>query len=169
MKRAKLVYAVLYTNELKAYKRLNNSGIYTCLFSVGIRFQGGKLNWNFGGGPLWGVNTVEVAYSDNGETYTLQIYPDIVNDDLRNSGKPMHFYIMPNSVRMAKNDQGKYQFHFTKFAGVRTEDANIATQGQEEVAGGVVSFTSTLELPPGVIDSLKDQIAAEIKKNAKLN
>eukprot|EP01133_Synstelium_polycarpum_P011130 gene11130-12967_t len=120
-------------------------------------------------GPLWGVNTVEVAYSDNGETYTLQIYPDIVNDDLRNSGKPMHFYIMPNSVRMAKNDQGKYQFHFTKFAGVRTEDANIATQGQEEVAGGVVSFTSTLELPPGVIDSLKDQIAAEIKKNAKLN
>ncbi|MEO7215516.1 hypothetical protein [Mucilaginibacter sp.] len=120
-------------------------------------------------GPLWGVNTVQVAYSDAGETYTLQIFPDICNDDLKNSGKPMHFYIMPNSVRMARNDDGKYQFHFTKFSGILTEDSNIGTKGQEEVAGGMVSFTSTLELPPGVIDNLKDQIAQQIKKNASLN
>jgi hypothetical protein len=120
-------------------------------------------------GPLWGVNTVEVAYSEGGESYTLQIFPDISNDDLRNSNKPMHFYIMPNSVRMAKNDEGKYQFHFTKFAGVLTEDSNIGTKGQEEVAGGSVSFTSTLELPTGVINSLKDQIAQRIKKDVTLN
>lgn len=120
-------------------------------------------------GPLWGVNKVAVAQDFDGMLHTLSIYPDIQNDNLRMSGKPMHFYIMPESVRMAKNDQNKYMFHFTKFAGVLTQDTNIAVKGQEEVAGGVLSFTSTLALPPGVIDSLKDQIAQEIKKDKTLN
>ncbi len=120
-------------------------------------------------GPLWGVNSIEVGYDDKGLSHTLLIYPDICNDELRNSGKPMHFYIMPNSVRMARSDQNKYLFHFTKFAGILTQDSNIGTKGQEEVAGGVLSFTSTLELPPGVIDSVKDQIKEKIKKDATLN
>jgi hypothetical protein len=119
-------------------------------------------------GPLWGVNSVEVAFDDQGMQHTLLIYADIVNDDLRNSGKPMHFYIMPNSVRMAKRDKTKYLFHFTKFAGVLTQDSNIGTKGQEEVAGGALSFTSTLELPPGVIESIKDQIKEKIKRDATL-
>lgn len=114
-------------------------------------------------GPLWGVNSIEVGYDDNGMPHSLLVYPDISNDDLRNAGKPMHFYIMPNSVRMAKGDQDKYLFHFTKFAGVLTEDSNIGTKGQEEVAGGVLSLTSTLELPPGVVESVKDQIKQKIK------
>jgi hypothetical protein len=120
-------------------------------------------------GPLWGPNFVMVGYDDNGVGHTLQIFPDICNDELRNAGKPMYFYIMPNSVRMAKNDQGKSMFHFTKFAGILTQDSNIGTKGQEEVAGGVMSLTSTLELPPAVINSVKDQIKAEIKKNPGLN
>lgn len=119
-------------------------------------------------GPLFGVNFVEVAVDVNGQSQTLQIFADICNDDLRAAGKPMHFYIMPNSVRMARNDQGKYAFHFTKFAGVLTQDSNIGTKGQEEVAGGVMSLTSTLQLPPGVIESAKDQITAKIKANADL-
>jgi len=120
-------------------------------------------------GPMWGVNKVMVSQDFDGMQHTLSIYPDIQNDNLRISGKPMHFYIMPESVRMAKNDQGQYMFHFTKFAGVLTEDSNIAVKGQEEVAGGVLSFTSTLALPPGVIDSLKDQITQEIKQDKTLN
>jgi hypothetical protein len=120
-------------------------------------------------GPLWGVNSIQVGYDDHGMPHTLQIYPDICNDDLRNSGKPMRFYIMPNSVRMAKSDQNKYLFHFTKFAGVLTQDSNIGTKGQEEVAGGALSFTSTLELPPGVLESVTDQIKEKIKRDTTLN
>ncbi len=120
-------------------------------------------------GPLWGPNSIMVGYDDAGTGHTLQIFPDICNDDLRAAGKSMHFYIMPNSVRMAKNDQGKWMFHFTKFSGILTQDSNIGTKGQEEVAGGVVSLTSTLQLPPGVVDSLKDQIKAAIKKDSNLN
>lgn len=120
-------------------------------------------------GPMWGPNFVMVGYDENGMGHTLQIFPDICNDDLRSIGKPMYFYIMPNSVRMAKNDQGKSMFHFTKFAGVLSQDSNIGTKGQEEVAGGVLSVTSTLELPQGVIDSIKDQIKAEIRRNPGLN
>ena len=75
---------------------------------------------------------------------------------------------MPGPVRLAKNDQNKYEVHFIKFGGVLTQDSNIGVKGQEEVAGGVLSLTSTLELPPGVIDSLKDQIKAKIKQDASL-
>src|SRR5262245_20789033 len=71
-------------------------------------------------GPLWGPNSIAVGIADNGTSSTVQIFPDIRNDGLRGAGKPMHFYIMPNSVRIAKNDQRKYIFHFTKFAGVLT-------------------------------------------------
>jgi hypothetical protein len=119
-------------------------------------------------GPLWGVNSIQVGYDDQGVSHTVLVFPDICNDDLRNSGKPMHFYIMPSTVRLAKNDQNKYQFHFIKFAGVLTQDSNIGVKGQEELAGGVLSLTSTLELPPGVIESLKDQIKAKIKQDASL-
>jgi hypothetical protein len=52
-------------------------------------------------GPLWGVNTIQVGYDDQGMAHTVLIHPDICNDDLRNSGKPMHFYILPSTVRLA--------------------------------------------------------------------
>ena len=44
-------------------------------------------------GPLFGPNFVEVVYDTDGASQTVQIYPDICNDDLRNSGNPMSFYI----------------------------------------------------------------------------
>lgn len=129
-------------------------------------------NQEFSGGPkgpLWGVNTIEIGTDITGLPHSMLVYPDICNDDLRNAGKPMHFYMMPNSVRLAKTDQNKYMFHFTKFAGVLTEDSNIGVKGQQEAAGGVLSFTSTLELPPGVVQSIKDQIQERIKKDKSLN
>lgn len=114
-------------------------------------------------GPLWGINSLEIGHDVNGDEHTFQVFPDICNDGLRVDRKPMHFYVMPNSVRLAKNEQGKYMFHFAKFAGVLTQDSNIGTKGQEEVVGGVLSLTSTMELPAGVLDSLKAAIKAKIK------
>ena len=128
----------------------------------GIEFNGSTK------GPLWGgPSNIMVATDVNGVTIQLQIYPDICNDDLRNAGLPMNFYYMPDDglVRMAQNEKNKYMFHFTKFGGVLTQDSNIGVKGQEEVAGGVLSLTSTMELPAGVIDSIRDQIKAQIKQN----
>src|SRR5260370_21474634 len=95
-------------------------------------------------GPLWGVNSIEVGYDDQGISHTVLIFPDICNDDLRNSGKPMHFYILPSTVRLAKSDQNKYLFSFIKFGGVLTQDSNIGVKGQEDVAGGIFVFTSPI-------------------------
>ena len=69
-------------------------------------------------GPVFGPNFVEVAYDTDGASQTVQIFADICNDDLRNTGNPMSFYILPSTVRMAKDGQGKYMFSFTKFEGV---------------------------------------------------
>lgn len=118
-------------------------------------------------GPVFGPNFVEVTYDTDGESQTVQIYPDICNDDLRNTGNPMSFYIMPSTVRMAKDESGKYMFSFTKFEGVLDEGGNIGVTGEEQVAGGTVSLSATLALPDGVIDGIKEKLIAEIKADQK--
>lgn len=118
-------------------------------------------------GPVFGPNFVEVVYDSDGASQTVQIYPDICNDDLRNSGNPMSFYIMPSTVRMAKDDKGKYMFSFTKFEGVLDEGSNIGVTGEEQVAGGELSLSATLALPDGVIDNVREKIIAEIKADTK--
>ena len=116
-------------------------------------------------GPFWGPNFLEVGISTDGQPTTLQIFADINNDRLRQLNKPRYFYILPNRVYLAKDGIGRYMLDFIKFAGVLSADNNIGATGQEEVAGGVLSFSSTLELPPGVLDSVKDQITTMIKSD----
>lgn len=112
-------------------------------------------------GPYYGPNKMLVVQQgEDGNTYQLQIFPDVFNEELRRAGKAMQFYYMPDSPRMAKNDHGDYMFHFTKFAGVLTADDNIAvaSPGQVEVAGGVLAFTSTLKIPDAVIQAAIAQL-----------
>ena len=118
-------------------------------------------------GPIFGPNFVEVAYDTDGHPQTVQIFPDICNDDLRDAGNPMSFYIMPSTVRMAKDGQGKFMFSFTKFEGVLDEGANIGVTGEEMVAGGVLSLSATLALPDGVIDGVREKIIEQIKADSK--
>ncbi len=123
-------------------------------------------------GPYYGPNRILVVQKDDdGNTYQLNIFADLFNEQLRKDGKPLQFYYLPDSPRMAKNDNGDYMFHFTKFEGVLTADDNIATAGpgQVEVAGGVVAFTSTLKIPDQVITNAIEQLKQEIKNNAKYN
>jgi len=117
-------------------------------------------------GPFLDVNTLEVGTSIEGEQVTLQLFPDINNDRLRVLNKPLHFYIMPSRVFLAKDANGRYKLDFIKFAGVLNGDNNIGASGDEEIAGGVLSFTSTLELPAGVLDSVKDQIMERVKSDS---
>jgi hypothetical protein len=114
-------------------------------------------------GPLFGPNSITIGYNNNGEEVQVQIFPDVCNDDLRRSGKPMKFYIVPGTVRMAKDTKGKYIFSFTKFLGVLDEGSNIGVTGQEQVAGGVLSLTATLALPDGAVESIKEKLIEKIK------
>jgi hypothetical protein len=110
-----------------------------------------------------------VQQDDDGKTYQLNIFADIFNEQLRRDGKPLQFYYLPDEPRLARNDNGDYMFHFTKFAGVLTADDNIAvaSPGQVEVAGGVVAFTSTLKIPDQVILAAIDQIRQSAKNDSK--
>jgi hypothetical protein len=123
-------------------------------------------------GPYYGPNKLLVVQDDeDGNTYQLNIFPDLFNDELRKAGKPLAFYYLPDSPRMARYENGDYMFHFTKFAGVLTADDNIAvaSPGQVEVAGGVMAFTSTLKIPDSVIQNAMDQLKHEIKNNPRYN
>jgi hypothetical protein len=123
-------------------------------------------------GPYYGPNKLLIVQDDEeGNTYQLNIFPDLFNEELRKAGKPLAFYYLPDSPRMARFENGDYMFHFTKFAGVLTADDNIAvaSPGQVEVAGGVLAFTSTLKIPDSVIQNAMDQLKHEIKNNARYN
>ncbi|WP_454802129.1 hypothetical protein [Mucilaginibacter phyllosphaerae] len=119
-------------------------------------------------GPYYGANRMLVVKNDEeGNTYQLNIFPDLFNEQLRAAGRPLQFWYLPDSPRMARFENGNYMFHFTKFAGVLTADDNIAvaSPGQLEVAGGVLAFTSTLKIPDSVIANA----IAELKQNITNN
>jgi hypothetical protein len=123
-------------------------------------------------GPYYGPNKLLIVQNDEeGNAYQLNIFPDLFNDELRKAGKPLAFYYLPDSPRMARYENGDCMFHFTKFAGVLTADDNIAvaSPGQVEVAGGVLAFTSTLKIPDSVIQNAMDELKHEIKNNPRYN
>ena len=123
-------------------------------------------------GPYYGPNKLLIVQNDeDGNAYQLNIFPDLFNDELRKAGKPLAFYYLPDSPRMARYENGDCMFHFTKFAGVLTADDNIAvaSPGQVEVAGGVLAFTSTLKIPDSVIQNAMDELKHEIKNNPRYN
>ena len=123
-------------------------------------------------GPYYGPNKLLIVQNDEeGNAYQLNIFPDLFNDELRKAGKPLAFYYLPDSPRMARYENGDCMFHFTKFAGVLTADDNIAvaSPGQVGVAGGVLAFTSTLKIPDSVIQNAMDELKHEIKNNPRYN
>ena len=123
-------------------------------------------------GPYYGPNRMLVVQADeDGTSYQLNIFPDLFNEELRKEGKPLQFYYMPDAPRMAKDENGDYMFHFTKFAGVLTADDNIAvaSPGQVEVAGGVLAFTSTLKIPDKVITAAIQQLKHNAMSDPQFN
>jgi hypothetical protein len=121
-------------------------------------------------GPFYGPNRILVVQKDDDDTtYQLNIFADLFNEELRKDNKPLQFYYLPDAPRMAKNEKNDYMFQFTKFGGVLTSDSNIAVNGQTEVAGGVVAFTTTLKIPDKIIEKVKEEIRREIVSNAKFN
>lgn len=109
----------------------------------------------FSGMPVGPVFTTSaelvVQRASDGETYQLQIFPDLFNADLRAARKPMHFYFLPDAPRMVRDPDGRWHFHFTRFGGVLDEGDTVGVDGHQELAGGVLSFDATLKIPDDVI------------------
>ncbi len=83
--------------------------------------------------------------------YQIVFLPDVHNEQLQNEGKPPTFYWLPNTVRLATKQNGDFKFHFTHFYGKRGTGTTIGVAGDDEVAGGLLSFSTTCSFPPEVM------------------
>jgi hypothetical protein len=125
------------------------------------KFTGGPI------GPFFLANSMEIIIKDN-QQYTLTIFPDLFNEELRAAGKPLHFYYLPDRIRLAQFPDGSFKMHFTEFAGVLNPDRNIAVkEGQLEAAGGLLNFTATLGVPEKILLQAKEQLKQKITAEAQ--
>lgn len=104
-------------------------------------------------GPAFVANAFQVVEVDEATAihYHLQLYPDMFNAELRDEKKEMWFYYIPDSPRLARDDQGNWMFSFIKYSGVVDESSNVGVAAPTDAAGGIVSFTTTLMVPESVI------------------
>ncbi|GAA4440112.1 hypothetical protein GCM10023091_23260 [Ravibacter arvi] len=97
--------------------------------------------------------------------YSLIYYPDVNNDALQREGKPPVFYYLPNYVHLARKD-GKpdkpLMFNLARFAGVTSAETTVGVvgEGTREVAGGVLSFTTTAAPPTEVLIASQKKITS---------
>ncbi|TCO62918.1 hypothetical protein [Actinocrispum wychmicini] len=113
-----------------------------------------------GVGPLFGPDFVEVvANDDTGRQYTLQIYPDAHNPQLKAAGLPTQYYFQPQRVYLAKKETSPADFDFgmTVFKGLATGETTLGmgsvetVDGAAESGGGFCSFTTTFAIPDSVL------------------
>ena len=90
--------------------------------------------------------------------YPLLFLPDANNDALQREGKPPVYHWLPNTVRLARKDNGDYKFSFLHFVGVRNETTNVGVVGTQEVAGALVGFSTTTSPPPEVLQEACDDL-----------
>jgi hypothetical protein len=105
-------------------------------------------------GPIWAAGFENVTESG----YKLLYLPDLHNDQLQREGKAPVYWWLPNDVRLATRDNGDFAFSFMHFEGVRTESANVGVEGESEVAGGLLTFSTTTSPPAEVLRESEDEI-----------
>src|SRR5688572_10273212 len=106
-------------------------------------------------GPIW---TGGFEYEDS-QGYRIQFLPDKHNDELQKEGKPPVYYWMPSQVRLArKNGTGDYKFHLIHFVGVQAANTTVGVEATREVAGGVLSLTTTAAFPAGVLEQAEQKL-----------
>lgn len=115
-------------------------------------------------GPVYEGNIEEFVVTEGGNTYRILYLPDKNNAELQREGKSPYYYWMPKEIRIARNSNtGDYKFHLLHFVGVQSEDANVAVEGEREVAGGVLSVTTTAEPPGGVLEKSHEQLRQKFR------
>ncbi|NLR58864.1 hypothetical protein HGH93_12175 [Chitinophaga polysaccharea] len=115
-------------------------------------------------GPLFGPDFITISVNDEtGAPYALEIFPDANNPELNANGLPTQFYYMPKQVNLAKrlDSPEDYDFSFTLFKGLMTEEDTIGVSGlataggNVEVGGGFLSFSTTMAVPESVINNTR--------------
>lgn len=98
--------------------------------------------------------------------YELLFLPDLHNDELQREGKSPVYYWMPGYVRLARMnvDTGPAKFHMIHFLGVQSADTTVGvTGGTREVAGGVITFTTTAAPPASELEAAQQQLTNMFK------
>jgi len=111
-------------------------------------------------GPIFAAGFV--PFSDSG--WELLFLPDIHNDELQRAGKPPVYHWLPNTVRLAERENGDFKFSFIHFEGVRSNSTNVGVSGDDnEVAGGLLGFSTTAAPPAKVLDAIQGQLLNAFK------
>jgi hypothetical protein len=105
-------------------------------------------------GPIFAAGFQTVTKSG----YPILFLPDANNDALQREGKPPVYHWLPNSVRLARKDNGDFKFSFLHFLGVRGEDTNVGATGKEEVSGALMGFSTTSSPPAEVLTEACDEL-----------
>lgn len=108
-------------------------------------------------GPTYAGGTQPIVK----DGYAVLYLPDVNNRELIAQGEAPVFYYIPNQVRMARKegpDKGDYLFNLVRFAGTGGEGI---VGGGGEVAGGVLTFSTTGALPESTRQQAEDQIKAQ--------
>lgn len=108
-------------------------------------------------GPTYAGGTQPVVK----DGYAVLYLPDVANRELIAQGEAPVFYYVPNQVRMARKDgadKGDYLFNLVRFAGTGGDGV---VGGGGEVAGGVLTFSTTGALPESTRQQAEQQITAQ--------
>jgi hypothetical protein len=107
-------------------------------------------------GPIFAAGDEIITSSG----YTIAYLPDLHNDELQRAGKPPVYYWLPNTVRLARKngDQGDYRFRMLHFVGIRGADTHVGVEGEQEVSGGLVGFSTTSAPPGNVLQQMHDEL-----------
>lgn len=94
--------------------------------------------------------------------YSILYLPDVNNPALIAAGESPVYYFIPNQVRMARKegpDKGDYLFNMLRFAGTGGEGV---IGGGGDVAGGVLTFSVTGDLPAKTREQAEKQITEQV-------
>lgn len=115
-------------------------------------------------GPAYvGQVMSSVVEDDDGGKHEIVFLPDKNNPELRDAGKPMHYYFLPQSNRLARHSAGDFIFGVQRFSGIMDPSKNIGEDGYSELAGGVMSFTATMAPPPGVVEKAFENVKEKLQ------
>jgi hypothetical protein len=112
-------------------------------------------------GPIFAAGFQHVT---NGG-YEILYLPDLVNDELQREGKAPVYHWLPNEVRLARKDGvGDHKFHFIHFYGSRGAETNIGVvEDTDEVAGGLLGFSTTSAPPPDVQRESEEELLSRFR------
>jgi hypothetical protein len=98
------------------------------------------------------LHAQEVMFDQVREVGGLTVYPIY--------GDPLTWYYLPSTVRIARDNDGRPQFSFIKFArNAKTEGEGGITRGE---GGGVITFLVTLDAPDSQVRQAETQLAAQV-------